>query len=76
VAGKQKSHGNVALETKSCISAAPKETTETWFLKTKPHKVVFKNEKPHFCGFLLKTIGRGGGIRTRDPLHPMRTRPA
>ena len=25
-------------------------------------------------GFLLVTIGRGGGIRTRDPLHPMQVR--
>ena len=25
-------------------------------------------------GPLLESIGRGGGIRTRDPLHPMQVR--
>ena len=25
-------------------------------------------------GLLLDSIGRGGGIRTRDPLHPMQVR--
>jgi hypothetical protein len=26
------------------------------------------------CCFVLSAVGRGGGIRTRDPLHPMQVR--